>query len=248
MPANCVSPEQLQALLKGDLPEAEQEIILAGQLASESEVRRFRTEAEAVAMLDQAPPHVELGRWRRMITMKSFIALINTGTVIWAAIFVTGCATPDSPAPQREVPERWNFILDSRPWQLGYQAADARQAIREYVLPGQTVQSWSELVTSQYFPDGPAPRALFDQTRQDLSRGCPSLQVSVIEETADTIIFEWRHDGCQGHPAQHEIRRISTGRTGTVSLSFVERTRQLAADKQTKWISILKSATIRPDA
>jgi hypothetical protein len=146
------------------------------------------------------------------------------------------------------VPERWSFILDSRPWQLGYQAADKRYAIREYVLPGQTVQSWSELVTSQYFPEGPEPRALFEQTRQDLARGCPSLQVSVIEETADTVIFEWRHDGCQGYPAQHEIRRISIGRIGTVSLSFVEKTRQLPPDKRADWISILKSATIRQAA
>jgi len=149
---------------------------------------------------------------------------------------------------QVDVPERWNFTFDSRQWQLGSQSADREGAVREYVLNGQTVENWSELVTSLYLAGNVAPRALFEQFRRDLSRGCPSLRVSIIEESAENIIFEWQHEGCQGFPAQHEIRRIARGQTGTLTLSFVEKTRQLTPDKRAIWISIIKAASVKPGA
>lgn len=176
---------------------------------------------------------------------------MRTFASVWVGVFVasllTGCATTDTTG-SREVPERWSFAFDSRQWQLGHQAGNPQKAIREYVLTGETVQNWSELVTSFYSAGDVAPRAVFEQFRHEMSRGCPSLRVSIIEESADTMIFEWQHDGCQGYPAQHEIRRISRSKRGVLSLSFVEKARQLAAEKRTTWISILKAATIRPNA
>jgi len=176
--------------------------------------------------------------------MKSFVTVFLS---IVALVFFSGCATTYTTTSQREVPERWDFSFDSQQWQLGYQAANSQEAIREYVLSGQTVHNWSELVTSAYFARDIAPRVLFEQFRRNISH-CPSLRVAVIEESSDTIIFEWQADGCQGFPAQHEIRRIARGRTGTLTLSFVEKTRQLTAEKRSTWISIIKGANVRPDA
>lgn len=163
---------------------------------------------------------------------------------ILATLFVAGCATTTT---TKEVPERWTFEFDSRQWQLGYQTANRQQAIREYVLAGQTVQNWSELVTSLYIANNVAPRALFEQMRRDLSVGCPSLRTSVLEESSDSLTFEWQHDGCQGQPAQHEIRRITSGKKGMFTLSFVEKTPQLSTEKRATWISLIKAASVPPD-
>lgn len=147
----------------------------------------------------------------------------------------------------REVPERWNFAFDSRPWQLVYQAANRQNATREYVLIGQTVHDWSELVSS-YYAAGEIPlRAFFEEFRRGLAHDCPSLRVSIIEETADSILFEWRHTGCQGQPAQHEIRRIESVEAGTLMLSFVEKTRELSAEKRATWLAIIKAASVQQD-
>jgi hypothetical protein len=164
--------------------------------------------------------------------------------------YVSKAPAPRPVAPtvvQAEIPERWVFSFDSREWQVGYQAGNSQRTIREYVLKGQTVENWTELVTSLYMADNVAPRALFEQFRKDLARDCPSLRTSIIEESADTIIFEWQHDGCRGFPAQHEIRRITRGRTGCLTLSFVEKTSQLTAEKRATWIAVLKAASVRPD-
>ena len=165
-----------------------------------------------------------------------------------AVAFVTACATAPAPRAPLDASERWRFSFDSRQWQVGHQHADRDQAIREYVLSGQTVQNWSELVTSHYFARNVAPRTIFEWFQSDISRGCPSVRISVIDESADTILFEWQHDGCRGFSAQHEIRRVSKGRTGVLALSFAEKTRQLAPDKRNTWLTIIRGATIRPDA
>jgi hypothetical protein len=163
--------------------------------------------------------------------------------------FLLGCTStpqtpPPPPPPQHEIVERWNFGFDGRAWKLGHQAATRHGAIREYVLPGQTVQKWTELVTSVYFVSAMAPRPFFEEVRKKLSTGCPSLQVTILEESPDTILFEWQHGGCQGFPAQHEIRRITTELTGTYTLSFVEKTYQMAAEKRAAWLGIIKSAKL----
>jgi hypothetical protein len=177
--------------------------------------------------------------------MKSFVTVL---LIIVASVFFTGCASTHTTTPRREVQECWSFSFDSRQWQLGSQSANPQVAVREYILSGQTVQDWSELVRSMYFARDVAPRVFFEQLRGNLSRGCPSLRVSTIDESIDSILFEWQHTGCQGYPAQHEIQRVSRGKTGTLTLSFVEKTRQLSAEKRSTWISIIKAANVQPDA
>lgn len=177
--------------------------------------------------------------------MKSLVTVL---LIIVASVFFAGCATTYTTTPRGEVPERWNFSFDARQWQLASQSADRQVAVREYILSGQTVQDWSELVRSMYFARDVAPRVFFEQLRGNLSRGCPSLRVSIIDESVDSILFEWQHTGCQGYPPQHEIQRVSRGRTGTLTLSFVEKTRQLSAEKRSTWISIIKAAKVQPGA
>lgn len=149
--------------------------------------------------------------------------------------------------PQTQVPERWNFSFDSRSWQLGHQQATTSQAIREYVLSGESVENWSELVTSFYAIKDISPKISFELFREDFLRRCPTTRFSFIEESAGGVIFEWQHEGCGDQPPQHEIRRHSRGRMGLLSLSFVEKTNQLAREKRNAWLAILRSATVRLD-
>src|ERR1039457_142695 len=133
-------------------------------------------------------------------------------------ILLAGCVTTQTTPSSQQVPERWNFHFDSRQWHIGYQAGDQQGALREYVLPGQTVDNWQELVTSRYSAVRVKPRAMFEYFKSQISRDCPSLQISVIEESSDSILFEWKHGGCQGYPAQHEIQRIVLTPTGSLVL------------------------------
>jgi hypothetical protein len=91
------------------------------------------------------------------------------------------------------------------------------------------------------------PKEFFQRLTQKGAEGCPSLKTSVIEETQDMLIFEWGHNGCHGHPPQHEIRRISPSKPGVLNLSFAEKG-QLSAENRKTWLSILRNARIEPPA
>jgi hypothetical protein len=177
--------------------------------------------------------------------MKSFA----TSLVVLASIIVFGgCATPHKVTSRDAVPECWRFKLDSATWQLGYEGEDGDQALREYVPKRQTVNHWTEMVSSVRFKDPVSPQAMYGIIKFGILLGCSSAHVSVIEETDDSILFEWWQDDCGGNPAQHEIRRICAGARGTYSLSYVQKTHQMSSVERDRWISIIKAARVRPDA
>jgi hypothetical protein len=164
-------------------------------------------------------------------------------------------ATPDGNGIEKyefvnhaKTSERWVFGFDSREWYLGFEASTATRTIREYVLTGQTIENWTELVTSLFDAAAGTPKEVFGRFRTDLARDCPSLRISIIEESAESILLEWQHEGCQGFPAQHEIRRITSARGGILTLSFAQKTRQLMPDKRRTWLSIIRAASVRPEA
>ncbi|MGI0035505.1 MAG: DUF4124 domain-containing protein [Nitrososphaera sp.] len=144
---------------------------------------------------------------------------------------------------RQEIPERWVFTFDSGAWHVGYQETDGQQAIREYVLQGETVHNWRKLVTSLYVNVDLTPKEFFQRLTQKGAEGCPSLKISVVEETQDMLIFEWGHNGCHAHPPQHEIRRISRSKPGILSLSFAEKG-PLSTENRNTWLSILRNAVV----
>jgi hypothetical protein len=150
--------------------------------------------------------------------------------------------TPPKAAAPQGSPEVWTFKFDSRPWKLGYQAANGEEAIREYVLQGETVEAWSELVTSHSLARVVEPKAVVESMRALQSKDCPSFRSSILEESATSVVFEWQHKGCRGFPSQHEIRRISRSSRGTLFLAYVAKTEKLSEEQRQAWISILKNA------
>lgn len=147
---------------------------------------------------------------------------------------------------KREVPERWKFTFDSRSWQLGHQNTDDMASLREYVLQGETVENWSELVSSLLLTTDMAPRALVAVFNERGSKDCPSYRSATLEESATDILFEWRHKGCRGYPAQHELKRITRVERGLLVLSYVMKTEQLPDEKRSAWLAILRAATPSP--
>lgn len=177
--------------------------------------------------------------------MKSFVTSL---AALVSILFLGGCATPHKVAGRDAVPECWRFKLDLAAWQLGYKGEDGDQALREYVPKGQTVNHWTEMVSSVRFKEPVSPQAMYGIMKSGILSGCSSAHVSVIEETDDSILFEWWQGDCGGNPAQHEIRKICADRRGTYSLSYVQKTQLMSSADRDRWISILKAARVRPGA
>ncbi len=133
--------------------------------------------------------------------------------------------------------------FDGRAWTIGNRQQSRTQILTEYVLPGQTVDHWKELVTSTVFVDADhaVPLAKFvDRIHASLTAGCPSLVWDVVRQDEKTAIFEWHDSGCGGFPPQVEIDRLTVGSQGVYRLAYaayVDGT--LPTAKRNAWLEIL---------
>ena len=130
--------------------------------------------------------------------------------------------------------------FDGRGWAVGHRQSNGTQTLIEYVLPGQNVDTWRELVTSQVFSTGEPMAAFYERLRATLSQGCPSLVWNVVRHDEKTLIYEWRDSGCGGYEPQYELGRLTYEGRNLYRLAYAIKTKSpLAADKRSTWLEIL---------
>jgi hypothetical protein len=130
--------------------------------------------------------------------------------------------------------------FDGRGWMVGNQQENARESLTEYVLPGQTVEDWKELVTSTVFYQPVPLDAFVGKIHSSMSDGCPSLVWNVIHKDKKTVVFEWRDAGCGGFEPQNELDRITVEKDGLYRLAYAAKVDgPLAPEKRKTWLAIL---------
>src|SRR5262245_59486492 len=149
------------------------------------------------------------------------------GAAAVASMFV---ATPASGQPPR---------FDGRGWTVGNQQKNAQQVLTEYVLPGQTVDNWRELVTSTVFFQ-PVPMVPFvERIHASMGQGCPSLVWNVISQDERTAVYEFWDEGCGGFEATHELDRVRIERSGMYRLAYAVKMKgPLSPAKRKEWLAI----------
>lgn len=83
--------------------------------------------------------------------------------------------------------------FDGRAWTVGHHNQNQSQDLTEYVLPGESVENWRELITRTIFNDPThvvSLSAFVEQVHESLAAGCPSLAWSVIKQEQNAITFE----------------------------------------------------------
>ena len=132
----------------------------------------------------------------RRITMFFALALISIGGELHAEEPIT--------------------LLD-KAWHIGFSNSNAKQQVTEYVLSGETVENWRELVTRQILadPDGTiALDRLAATIRNGFGRDCKDLFWLVVKSTKTKLVYTWSHKGCARYPAQEErtlLLRVPAG-------------------------------------
>ncbi len=150
--------------------------------------------------------------------------------------------TRKAPASVMSSSERWKFEFDSREWVLGDEQAQGAQSIREYVLPGESVHAWSELVTSFSVGVDVSPDAWYRQQIKGM-RKCRSSTKQLVDKSPNSVIFEGSHQGCDDFPPSAFIMRISSGRSGIQTLTFSQKG-ALSETNRRNWLAILRDAHI----
>jgi hypothetical protein len=128
--------------------------------------------------------------------------------------------------------------FDGRRWTVGHQQQNSKRSIIEYVLPGQTVENWKELVTSSLFFQAVPLAPFLEKLRASLSQDCPSLVWTVIQQHEKTAIVEWRDSGCGGFEPTSELDRVTIEGASLYRLAYSVKG-PLTAERRKQWLAIL---------
>lgn len=170
------------------------------------------------------------------------------GAYVCTAIILSGCAGMDSPRN-----EGIAGGFDPGEWKVGNAARSQNQMVTEFVLPGEKIDSWSELFTNQTIRKSAAPKSIDAFVRdihKGLSKGCPTIDWNVIanqlpSDTKETsILYEWKINNCPPDADQHEIARVIYGKFNIFRLAYTAKTKALSPKKREKWIKALSGAKI----
>ena len=137
--------------------------------------------------------------------------------------------------------------LDNRNWKIGYEAGQGGVKIVEYVLEGETVENWSELVTWQYFQEWQKKASLVDiyeDNRKLKQQRFPTATWKLISKSDNEIIFWW---AVESHPIfgdETSIVRMILGKDGVHQIHYSIKKARLFDSDRDKWIRILRSVRI----
>jgi hypothetical protein len=121
-------------------------------------------------------------------------------------------------------------------------------SMTEYVLSGQSVNNWQELVTviSLYGRQRDMTSEQFmGALKEIMIKRCPNVFWEVIQRQPDEILFEWRVDGCKGAEDQHEIKRLISGKTAIHHIAYTIKKPKMSLEQKNQWVQLLTAAEIK---
>jgi hypothetical protein len=161
-----------------------------------------------------------------------------------ALVVLAGCATLGTPnAP----PQRVELRLDPAEWQQVLHAGDGGILVTEYVAPGESAEEWTRLVSVQVYSDAhlpyPGVRPALADCRAVLQGTCPGAEWTVLRESEQDAVYEWRTTGCPAEPDQHEVGRVMHGGGTWARISFSVKGRMDGATRD-GWLRRLDDARL----
>ena len=159
-------------------------------------------------------------------------------------VVLAGCATVGTPnAPPRTVELR----LDPAEWQEVLHASDGGISVREYAAPGEHAEEWTRLVSVQVYSDAhlayPGVRPALADCRAALQATCPGAEWTVLRESEQDAVYEWRTAGCPSEPDQHEVGRVMHDGGTWARISFSVKGRMDGAARDA-WLRRLEEARL----
>lgn len=143
--------------------------------------------------------------------------------------------------------EKLQLKFDERKWELGYNAQDETQGLREYVLKGETVNNWGELVTAQAFFGLQAKVNASNYASSmimTLKKTCPDIVWKGLKQSPNDILMEWEIKNCPGQTDQYEIDRIISGDNAIYVIHYANKRVPISPEIRDKWIKIMSQVAL----
>lgn len=133
-------------------------------------------------------------------------------------------------------------------WEIGSRRDDDGKGIIEYVTGGEKIDSWSELVTVNYFKGlqgNDVVTRLLDFTKKGLESQCAEVIWETLSEDSDSTLYRWTAKACVGVADQSEIAYAVMGKRAFYVLHYANKKVPMPADKFQTWKENLKNASVQ---
>lgn len=136
---------------------------------------------------------------------------------------------------------------DGRNWKLGYNVKNDQMSLSEYIIEGETLENWSELVSIMaIWPADITLEQYFDSFVISLKKLIPdnNIQTKIIARGPNTLLAEWWLDEKSSN-AQHEWIQLFRDASTIYSLRYTTKKLDTVEAKRPIWEKILKEAKLR---
>ncbi|WPY01277.1 hypothetical protein Trichorick_01186 [Candidatus Trichorickettsia mobilis] len=107
-------------------------------------------------------------------------------------------------------------VFDDRKWMLAWSkfqnsSGTGKPVFDEYVISGETVDNWSELVTVQFFPglNKDINLDVFEaQNKASLTAVCPNVDWQSLYQKPNERMWLFTSKDCSGQPDQSELAKV----------------------------------------
>ena len=142
------------------------------------------------------------------------------------------------------------MALDGKGRRVGSRSVTQYTTLAEFVLPNEKVQNWTELFSVQRLhglaksqqPIKDVATNLLDV----LAKSHPDRKFRFIDESEQSVLYEWRVSQQGDTPAQHELVRLFGGVDDVHRVAFVAKKPELSPEQHATWVKILRNAKLVP--
>jgi hypothetical protein len=167
--------------------------------------------------------------------------------VVALAAMCFGCQTLPPQHSHLRFPANYiEYQFDARKWKVGHQAGNQTEFISEWVLPGESVENWSELISTYIRYESVKIEQLVTSWQNLLGKDSIEFQTTILSKSPEVIVFEWSHKGNGKWPAQREIKSVMQGSDGVYTLSYTVKESSFSQQQYNKWRSSILEARLRP--
>ena len=138
---------------------------------------------------------------------------------------------------------------DGRGWKVGHEASRGNSRIIEWVLPGETVQAWSELISVQMirgFSPEMTPAKIFELDSGMKRKGCADASGRVVAQSQTELLYEWKLSKCAPMRDEYLIGKFILGPRAMTHVWYAK-TAPMSAAETKKWTDIVAKTKIFSD-
>jgi hypothetical protein len=143
--------------------------------------------------------------------------------------------------------EKFKVVFDNRHWHPAWGKHEASTTTLEYVPEGQKVESWNELITTQFQPGlqlNTTPMQYTQWLKQSLTQRGYNPDFIIHEQSPQEVILEFKVKAPKAE-MQDELQRIIAGKDGMYFIHYAIRQPDMQQSHREKWFKNLKAASVK---